>query len=154
MGRDGGGSEGRPGDARGMPGGTPGIARGSPGDPPGIPGGPPGAGGRPGAFFRNRWPFPKVRGSCHIGLVRKRGALVSTKRQLWFIGFLWADTPINLLEFRPKYCPKIVEGIAKNAISELFPGDPRRSPAIPGDPRIGVTGRDTEPTFYTRRGQR
>ena len=54
--------------------------------------------------------------SCHIGLGSKRWALVSTKRHFWFIGFFWADTPINLLELGPKYCPEIVEGITKMVI--------------------------------------
>ena len=41
---------------------------------------------------------------------------MSTKRHFWFIGFLWADTPINLLELGPKYCLEIVEGITKMVI--------------------------------------
>ena len=57
-----------------------------------------GAGGRPGAFFRNRWPFSKVRGRCHIRFNRRMGALVSTKRQFWIIGLFVADTPINSLK--------------------------------------------------------
>ena len=54
------------------------MSGGSPGDPPGNPrGDPPRARGRPGAFFRNRKPFPKVRGSCQIGFGSIRWALVS-----------------------------------------------------------------------------
>ena len=59
---------------------------------------------------------PQVHQSCHIGLGSKRWALVSTKRQFWFIGFFWADTPINLLELGPKYCPEIVESTTKMVI--------------------------------------
>ena len=103
-----------------MPGDLPGLPRGSPGHPPGIPRGSPGdapgeagPGGPPGDFFGRS---PQVPQSCHIGLGSKRWALVSTKRHFWFIGFFWADTPINLLELGPTYCPEIVEGITKMVI--------------------------------------
>ena len=90
------GVEGRPGDARGMPGGCPGDARGAPGDAPGMPGGCPGMprgmpGDAPGRPGAGGGP-----GGYFLTFWDKNGARF------------------------PKKCSKIVEGMTKNAISELM----------------------------------
>ena len=56
---------------------------------------------------------------CHIDLGSKMWALVYTKRYFRFVGFFGTDTPINILEFGPTYCPKIVEGNTKSVIQAL-----------------------------------
>ena len=95
-----------------------------------------------------------------------------TKRHFWFVGLFGADPPINLLKCGPNDCAKIVEGIKKTVIRaprefkkrnwwfqyrpEFVEGITQMviSELIPVDRVNRVTGRDTEPTFYTRRGPR